>query len=123
MARTLGHFGVPGGSIQRFVAGLREEGYELLRAPDALIVDPWLTELLDETATEWREVPDMFRGPASLAELDIRARTGVNLIAVERNGATTSNPPPDTVLHPGDRVLAMGTPSQLERLDELLGGS
>ncbi len=123
VARTLGHFGVPGGSIQRFVAGLREEGYELLRAPDALIVDPWLTELLDETATEWREVPDMFRGPASLAELDIRARTGVNLIAVERNGATTSNPPPDTVLHPGDRVLAMGTPSQLERLDELLGGS
>jgi CPA2 family monovalent cation:H+ antiporter-2 len=122
VAEALRHFGVPEGSIGRFTAGLREEGYELLRAPSAAILDPWLTELIEEVETEWVEVPDMFRGGESLAELGVRARTGVNVVAVERGGITTSNPPPAFRLQAGDRLLCMGAPAELRALRRLLAG-
>jgi CPA2 family monovalent cation:H+ antiporter-2 len=120
IAGVLRHFGVPEGSISRFTAVLREEGYELLRAPPAMILDPWLSELIEEVATEWVEVPDMFHGEGSLAALGVREHTGVNVVAVERDGATTPNPPPSFELHPGDRLLCMGESAELERLEELL---
>jgi len=120
VAETLRHFDVPEASITRFTAGLREEGYELLRAPSAIILDPWLTELIEDVATEWIEVPDMFRGGASLMELGVRARTGVNVVAVERGGVTNSNPSPDFALQRGDRLLCMGASAELTRLRELL---
>jgi CPA2 family monovalent cation:H+ antiporter-2 len=120
VAEVLRHFGVPEGSIGRFTAGLREEGYELLRAPPAMILDPWLSELIEEVATEWVEVPDMFHGERSLAELGVRARTGVNVVAVERDGVTIPNPPPGFELHAGDRLLCMGVTAELQELEELL---
>jgi K+/H+ antiporter YhaU regulatory subunit KhtT len=52
----------------------------------------------------------------------VRARTGVNVVAVERAGATTSNPPPDFRLQAGDRLLCMGAPAELGRLHRLLAG-
>jgi CPA2 family monovalent cation:H+ antiporter-2 len=120
VAETLRRFGVSEGAIARFASGLREEGYELLRAPAALILDPWLVELLEEAATEWVEVPDSFGPEISLASLDVRARTGVNVVAVERDGATTSNPPATYAVRPGDRLLALGSSGEVARLRELL---
>lgn len=122
VAEALRHFGVPEGSIGRFTAGLRDEGYELLRAPSAVILDPWLAELIEEVATEWVEVPDMFQQGQSLAELDVRAQTGVNVVAVERGGVTTSNPAPSFGLHGGDRLLCMGAQAELDELRRLLAG-
>jgi CPA2 family monovalent cation:H+ antiporter-2 len=45
---TLGECGVAPDAIARFAAVLREEGYELLRAPPGAILDPWLAELLEQ---------------------------------------------------------------------------
>lgn len=52
VAGALGGFGVPRAAIERFTGVLRDEGYELLRAPPGAILDPWLAELLDERAGE-----------------------------------------------------------------------
>jgi CPA2 family monovalent cation:H+ antiporter-2 len=54
LAAALRRCGVSEASIARFSAGLREEGYELLRAPAALILDPWLSELLEDEEDESR---------------------------------------------------------------------
>jgi CPA2 family monovalent cation:H+ antiporter-2 len=47
VAETLGNLEVPRAAVARFSGVLRDEGYELLRAPPGAILDPWLAELLD----------------------------------------------------------------------------
>jgi CPA2 family monovalent cation:H+ antiporter-2 len=116
---TLRHFGVPEESIARFATELRDEGYEFMRAPE-MILDPWLTDLLDELATHWVDVPSSFEGGRSLSELDVRAHTGANIVAIERAGSTTPSPDPSFEVQCGDRLLTLGSPEAIERLRELL---
>ena len=64
-------------------------------------------------------------GPAvgrSLESLGIRARTGASILAVERMGHTTANPPAEFVLAAGDRLLTYGSAEQLRRAQALLRG-
>jgi CPA2 family monovalent cation:H+ antiporter-2 len=122
VAQVLRICGIAEGSVARFTRELREEGYEALRAPPGLALDPWLAELLVDLAPEWVEVPDGFVGEASLAELAVRTHTGATVLAVERDDVTESNPPPWHQIRAGDRVLALGAPAAIERLRELLEG-
>ncbi|MGH0032960.1 MAG: cation:proton antiporter [Myxococcota bacterium] len=121
LVETLQRCGVPEESVARLAAELREEGYEFLRSPDT-ILDPWLVELLEEVATHWVTLPAGF-SPASLADLDVRARTGATVLAVEHAGVVRSNPPADHGLQGGDRLLALGPPDAIERLEGLVGAS
>ena len=117
---ALQHFGVPEESIARFAAELRGEGYEFMRTPET-ILDPWLTDLLDEVATHWVDVPSNFRESLSLSELGVRAQTGANVVAIERAGSTTPSPDPSFKVRRGDRLLALGSPEAIDRLRALLG--
>jgi CPA2 family monovalent cation:H+ antiporter-2 len=116
---TLRHFGVSEESIARFTTELRDEGYEFMRAPET-ILDPWLTDLLDEVATHWVDVPPSFEGSRSLSELGVRANTGANVVAIERAGSMTPSPDPSFEVQRGDRLLALGSPEAIERLRELV---
>ena len=121
VSETLRIFGITEGAIERFTAELRDEGYEMLRAPAALVLDPWLTELLERVSTEWLEVPEGFEGEASLANLEIRTRTGASILAVERGGATSANPPPSFAIRAGDRLLVFGGSETVARVRDLRG--
>jgi len=58
----------------------------------------------------------------SLREARLTERTGSVLAALRRaDGRQVVNPGPHEVLRPGDRVVAMGTPSQLEALERVCG--
>jgi CPA2 family monovalent cation:H+ antiporter-2 len=120
VARALDLFKIPAGAITRFTDALREEGYGAIRSPAALPIDPWLVELLEEVGTEWVELPDAFPPNLSLEGLNLRARTGASILAVERAGASTTNPEPSFELRPHDRLLVIGDVSSLARLDLLL---
>ena len=120
VARTLELFEVPAGPIARFTQALRDEGYGAIRSPASLPMDPWLMELLEESDTDWLECPPDFPGDRSLQDLDIRALTGCTILAVEREGATTTNPDPADRLRPGDRLLVLGELENLARLKALL---
>jgi len=65
-------------------------------------------------------VPDGFPGEATLETLDVRARTGANVLAVEREGAAHPGPPPGFALRAGDRLLVFGSGDATERLRALL---
>jgi CPA2 family monovalent cation:H+ antiporter-2 len=108
--------GLTEGRVARFARELREEGYEALRAPIGLALDPWLAELLVALEPDWVEVPAEFAGAASLAELEIRAQTGATVLSVERDGVNHANPEPGFAVRAGDRLLTLGTPAALERL-------
>ncbi|MCU0620361.1 MAG: potassium channel protein [Gemmatimonadales bacterium] len=60
----------------------------------------------------------------SLGEVDVRGRTGVNLLAVSRPGRpAVPNPDPSYVLDEGDELIAIGTRAQLEQLAALAGAT
>lgn len=50
----------------------------------------------------------------------MRQTTGASILVVLRDGTPTANPPPDLTLVAGDRLLALGTGDQLERLEKLI---
>jgi voltage-gated potassium channel len=58
----------------------------------------------------------------TLEALALRQATGATVLAVMRDGIPTVNPPGDMELAAGDRLLALGTRAQLERVEHLLGG-
>jgi CPA2 family monovalent cation:H+ antiporter-2 len=120
VARTLASFAIPSAAVRNFTDAMREEGYGAIRTHAALPIDPWLVELLDQVETSWLEVPSGFAGPVSLLELEVRARTGASVLAVERIGGATPNPPPGFGILAGDRLLVLGDKSSLASLERLL---
>jgi Trk K+ transport system NAD-binding subunit len=57
----------------------------------------------------------------SLAEADVRAETGVTVIAVERNGTTVAELDPDFTLRTDDEVLVTGTDEDIGRFNVEMG--
>lgn len=58
----------------------------------------------------------------SIQTLDVRRRTGATILAVQRadSGAMDTNPSPVSLLDPGDRIIAIGTPEEIGKLEELI---
>jgi TrkA domain protein len=57
---------------------------------------------------------------ATIADGQLRSRTGSSVVAVVRGDTTVAAPGPDERLGAGDVVVAVGTPDGLRRLRELL---
>jgi CPA2 family monovalent cation:H+ antiporter-2 len=117
---VLHSFGIPNEAIAHFAEAMRMEGYEFAREASELPIDPWLVELLQEVATEWVDVPEDWEGEHSILELEIRSRTGANILAVRRAGVTTTNPPPEFAIRAGDSLLVLAPPTGLRELRDLL---
>jgi K+/H+ antiporter YhaU regulatory subunit KhtT len=64
----------------------------------------------EETVTEH----SLSRG-RSLAELDLRRRSGASVIARVRDGGTLANPGGEETIEPGDTLVLLGTNAQVER--------
>jgi TrkA domain protein len=78
---------------------------------------------LGDAIIEWVEVTDDSPVAGStLAAADVRAETGVSVIAVQRDGDTVPNPSPDTVVEAGDVLVALGTREEQSALAHLVRG-
>ena len=55
----------------------------------------------------------------TLAELRLRATTGVSVVAIVRDGALTANPDGEAMLQRGDLVAVLGTRDQTAALEKL----
>ena len=74
-------------------------------------------------AIDWLSVPEGSPAAAtSLADGEIRSRTGVSIVAIVRGDTTVPAPGPETELRAGDVVVAVGTPEGIEQLRSLLRG-
>ena len=58
----------------------------------------------------------------TLEALALRQATGATVLAIMRDGNPLVNPPGDMALAAGDRLLALGTRAQLERVEHVLAG-
>jgi TrkA domain protein len=76
---------------------------------------------LGELQIEWIPVPDT--SPAighTLAELGLRAKTGVTVIAILREPEPVSGAQPDDIIQKGDTLVAVGKAGQFSEFRRLL---
>jgi len=71
---------------------------------------------------DWLTVtPNLPLASHSIAELQIRKRTGVSVIAIRRGERIIPNPDPTERLEVGDLLLLVGTGEQMRRFQETFG--
>lgn len=111
------HAGVPARELEEYLHELRQRRYSVLLQEWLQREDPHGRLQKVQEVEIPRESSLVGR---SLQECRIRERTGVTVLQIRRRrGPTVLNPPPETVLEPGDRVLVLGTPTQIVEFIEL----
>ena len=121
-AHVLKHFGIPDNVIEAQVTMIRAGGYGMLRGRPATGAQRSdLLSLLEATATQTymleNESPSCGK---TIRELNLRAETGVTIIAVVRNGRPQTNPSPDLRFEAGDVLVLVGGHKQLDATKALL---
>lgn len=98
----------------------------------ALMLKPLVSDYLDvvtgDGALEFRMEELLLTAKCcavgrSIKDLSVRKTTGATILAVRRGdtGAFDTNPSPEAVLQSGDTIIAIGTPAEITKLEELVG--
>lgn len=128
-SRVLAKYLVPREEIEMFVAKVRKEGYGMLRS-----LSPEATALCPEPTCDLRfyfpdlEISALLLKPGAPAEgktpaeLALRQRYGVTLLAIRRDSRILSNPGAQARLHIGDICIFMGTPEHIIGVESLFEG-
>jgi CPA2 family monovalent cation:H+ antiporter-2 len=125
LRHTLLHVGFPLREVQRYAQVVRRESYgteaHTDREHEALHALVDAARNLDIT---WVRVSE--QGPAAgrtLAEVDLRARTGASVVALYRDGSLVPSPTPDFKLASGDRLGLIGDPAHVAAAEALVAGT
>ncbi|CUU02281.1 Kef-type potassium/proton antiporter, CPA2 family [Candidatus Thermokryptus mobilis] len=120
-SRVLDFFNVPLNIIKDYTAKLRENSYvALLDIPKnefSKLVQEKFPSISFNLST-YLVLENSKSTNKSIGELNFRAQTGATIIAVKRGEEIYLNPSPSFILKPGDLVLALGKPSELEKAVE-----
>jgi monovalent cation:H+ antiporter-2, CPA2 family len=121
-AHVLHHFGIADNVIEAQVAMIRAGHYGMLRGlPVTAAHRAELIQLFDATTTQTYLVAA--ESPAvgkSIRDVDLRAATGVSIIAIVRDGKPTTNPGPEWAFAGGDLLILLGGHKQLDEAKALL---
>lgn len=121
---ALAHLDVPAHDILRVANLIRLERYAVpgadLEAQRALV--PQLGELTRQLDFSYVQLPpDSPLADHTIAELQIRTRTGASIVGVMRAGRLIANPDATTRIEQGDVVAVLGTPEQIGRFEGAAG--
>ena len=121
-ALVLRTYNLPQDFVMRKAEQVRREGYALLRRSEMPELAHHLRggTLTDAEVETCRIDDDSPAQGKTLAELSIRPRTGVSVIAWTRSGVTQSNPSEKTRLMVGDILVLLGSRAQIRRAMGLL---
>jgi len=121
-SRVLQAYGVDRPMIENQIARIRRQGYEMLRSPSFSAVNIGnLNAALQSATTETVQLEN--GSPVigkTLAELDLRGKTGVTLIAVVRDNDTKINPGANYKLRENDLLILLGKTEKIDNALKLL---
>jgi CPA2 family monovalent cation:H+ antiporter-2 len=114
-ARVLRQYLIPREDIERQIAAIRSDSYEMLRQlqPRPLMFFEVQRQLLEMEVETFRIQTEAPAAGKSLAELRLREKFGVTALAIQRHGEMRPNPWGGTLLQAGDLVITLGKPTQL----------
>jgi monovalent cation:H+ antiporter-2, CPA2 family len=115
--QTLVHLGMPAMDIQRFTDSVRDELYRPLYTQH---IESHLLKRLERAEQsleiEWFSILESSALVSkTLAESNIRGRTGASIVTVLRGEQTLTNPGPELVFQPGDILGVIGTAAQRDQ--------
>jgi CPA2 family monovalent cation:H+ antiporter-2 len=101
--------------IERFVTDVRANGYLVLRGISRELDSfrDGLRHLHDFEISTFRLSERAPLAGKSLAQVELRKKYGVTVLAIRRDSQMLPNPEPDMQLLPNDLLIVMGTPENL----------
>jgi CPA2 family monovalent cation:H+ antiporter-2 len=129
-SRVLDRYLVPRNEIERLIAEARAGGYDMFRSlsRESLSFSDLKCQIPDVDITTFRVTEGSPIAEKSLAQMELRKKHGVTLLAVRRGDQMVSNPDGNTVIHSGDLLIVLSQPSKLAHfaqhfLDGQTGGA
>lgn len=101
----------------RVISPYKASGAEMAR----LALHPQVSESLDVTEDYRVEEIEVLPGSEGAGKVIGDVRGGAIVVGMRRDGGFQPQPPGDTILRPGDVIVAMGTPRTMDRLEKLFG--
>jgi len=119
--RVLHHYLVPQQDIDRFMAEVRADGYQMLRSqPRALVSICDMSGCLSDSEMKVVQLEEgSFFAGKNIAEIGMRKKYGVTILAIRRQDKMIPNPQADSELQAGDVLILFGTTENLGRCFEL----
>jgi TrkA domain protein len=94
---------------------------ELLGASRVTQAVDAIRQSVEGLALDWVPIADSWWASGhTIAESQMRRRTGVSIVAIIRGDETIPSPEPRQELHAGDTVVIVGTPQGIQRATALL---
>ena len=117
--------GISEARIQNYLDSVRASRYKpMLEGSPAFALAEKIRSFQGLIELNWTQVqPDSPLAGRSIAESDVRARTGMSIVGVIHLGRVDANPRPDTILHVGDLVAAIGSEEQTAAFVKLTGSA
>ncbi len=118
--RVLAKYLVPRDEIERLVAEIRSDGYEMFRSlsNESSALSDLSLQLPDIEISTLRVVEGSPLVGKSLAETDLRKKYGVTVLAIRRNSKILSNPDVNMPFYDNDVLFVLGPP---DRVAEVAG--
>lgn len=81
------------------------------------------TTLGEGTCLDWYDVEEGAElAGQTLAEARVRQRTGVSIVAIQREGTVMPSPEPETVVESGDTLVVIGSQEDVRAFRSLVSG-
>jgi CPA2 family monovalent cation:H+ antiporter-2 len=114
-ARVLRKYLIPRPEIEKFVAEVRADGYDMFRSlsKEAGTCTDMDVCLPDAEITTYRLDPDAPVAGEKIADIALRKKHGVTILAIRRGDEMLYNPDAETLLLGGDILVLFGSPEKM----------
>ncbi len=119
--RVLRKYLVPRDEIDKLIAEIRSDRYEMFRTPS----EEGFTDLRALPNVEVSSIRVEENSPLlgkTLAQIDFRRKHEVMVLAISRDSNIISNPHADTQIRPNDLLIVLGSPDKISKVAELFQG-
>lgn len=122
LRHTLLELGFPLEEVHKYAEAVRADHYDAqVNTPDEHRLLHQLLTSMHNIEVTWIDLTD--GNPIvgqSLAQANLRARTGASIVAIIRKGALIPNPKSSTIFETGDRLGVIGEVEQIELFENLI---